>query len=328
MLDLSAAFDTINTDILLQRPQSRFLINGSLLRWIESYLRGRSLSVVVGAAGSTVKPIDCGVPQGSVLGPLLFNMYMVALGDIIRSNNISFHMYADDTQLYISAKPGASYANAMERMSNGLDSISAWMHHNHLKLNTAKTEFIVVGTRPQQLAKLDVRTVRFGDVDIESSSTVRNLGVILDETHSFDKHVNMVSSTAMYQLRRIASIRRYLTEHAARTLVQSLISTKIDYCNSLFIGMKAANLSKLQRIQNAAARVVKNIHPFSRQSISPVLKELHWLKVNERIKYKLATMMHNCVEGTAPESLMAKMPARCSNPLLNFKGHMALLMAL
>ena len=84
--------------------------------------------------------------------------------------------------------------------------------------------------------------------------------------------------------------------------------------------MKAANLSKLQRIQNAAARVVKNFHPFSRQSISPVLKELHWLKVNERIKYKLATMMHNCVEGTAPESLMAKMPARCSN---NTRQHSA-----
>ena len=148
LLDLSAAFDTVDIDILLQRLHLRFGVKGSAFDWFFSYLRSRSQSVFINGCKSSEITLTCGVPQGSILGPILFTIYTSPLGDIIRKYNLSYHLYADDCQLYLSFKPyAANEAIAYSTLKHAVDEIKNWMWQNKLKLNEDKTEFLIIGKK-------------------------------------------------------------------------------------------------------------------------------------------------------------------------------------
>ena len=135
LLDLSAAFDTVDHKIFLQRLSCRFGINGKTLRWFKSYLENRKQVVNVKGATSCSKDLRCGVPQGSVLGPILYVLYTSPLGDIVRSHGLSCHFYADDTQLYCSFKLH-DQAASVQTIESCLNDIDAWMLANMLKLSS------------------------------------------------------------------------------------------------------------------------------------------------------------------------------------------------
>ncbi len=139
LLDLSAAFDTVNHQIILSTLLS-LDITGSPFHLFASYLTGRSFKVAWGGEVSTEHQLVIGVPQGSVLGPLLFSTYTTSLAPIIQAHGFSYHFYADDTQLYLSFRPDDPTVAA--RISGCLADISAWMKENHLQLNLAKTELL------------------------------------------------------------------------------------------------------------------------------------------------------------------------------------------
>jgi hypothetical protein len=283
LLDLSAAFDTVDHGILLNRLSSRFGVTDDALAWFASYLKDRKQSVLIDGSTSEQHILDRNVPQGSVLGPILFTNYTAPVGDIVRSHENDSHLYADDTQLYSSFKPAVpgSTEAAIQKVENCIVDVRAWMAKNALKLNDDKTEFLVIGTR-QQLAKLeDKPSIQIGDHTVKPSTSARNIGVIFDSTMSLEKHINTTCSSAWFHLRNIWKIRKYLNNSATETLVHAFVSSKLDQCNSLLYGLPSKQLKKLQRVQNAAARVVTKVRKFDH--ISPILHSLHWLPVEARI---------------------------------------------
>ena len=153
MLDLSAAFDTIDHNILITRLSTWYGISGTALSWFTSYLTDRQQAIKIGNCFSDMLPTSCGVPQGSVLGSLLFTLYTTPLSSVIQGHNLDHHLYADDTQIYISlTTPDA--CRSLNQLRDCLQDVSLWMKNSKLKLNANKTEFIIIGTVTQQ-AKLD-----------------------------------------------------------------------------------------------------------------------------------------------------------------------------
>ncbi len=198
LLDLSAAFDTIDHNILLNRLENFVGISGSALAWFKSYLSDRHQFVAVNDEVSYRSQVQYGVPQGSVLGPLLFTLYMLPLGDIIRRHGVSFHCYADDTQLYISSRPGETHQ--IEKLTECIVDIKNWMTSNFLLLNSEKTEVLIIGPKNPTCNNLEHYLTLDGCSVNSSSSSVRNLGVLFDSNLSFESHVSSICKTAIYAL--------------------------------------------------------------------------------------------------------------------------------
>ena len=298
LLDLSAAFDTVSHSILLTRLAELIGLSGSALSWFQSYLANRQQYVTLDDATSTTAPVNHGVPQGSVLGPLLFTIYMLPLGQIIRHHGLSFHCYADDTQLYISTKPSTQFPPAP--LINCLQDLKIWMTSNLLKLNSNKTELLVVAPK-SLLRKVGDLLLEVDGCPITPSPVVRNLGVILDPTLSFQPHINNTTKSAFFHLRNIARLRPSLSDSVTETLIHCFISTRLDYCNSILTGLPSKTLDRLQYVQNSAARVLTGTKPW--QHITPILMQLHWLPVKSRIKFKILLLTYKSLHALAPRYL-------------------------
>ena len=147
-LDLTAAFDTIEHGILLSRLSHRFGVTGAALDWLRSYLADRKQLVRIGSDNSPPMSVPFGVPQGSILGPLLFTAYSTPLGDLIRKYGLEYHLYADDTQIYVSFSPsGDEQPNTLNCLHSCLEEIGQWWRSNLLTLNDQKTDVAVFGTK-------------------------------------------------------------------------------------------------------------------------------------------------------------------------------------
>lgn len=299
LLDLSAAFDTIDHETLFHRFEHLYGITGRALSWMSSYLCDRHQIVTINGELSKPAVLTYGVPQGSVLGPKSYIMYTKPLGDIIRSHGLGHMFYADDTQIYLSFKPRDSIAQseALSRIETCLIDIEMWMHNNMLKLNSDKTE-VMLFTSMHNKKHQDGLSINCGDTQIPSASCVRNLGVIFDRSLSMEKHVNAICRSAYAQLRNISHIRKYLTNAATQSMVNGLVTSRLDYCNALLYGLPNTLLDKLQRVQNTAARIITRTSRHSH--ITPVLKELHWLPIKHRVQYKTLLLVFKALNQQAP----------------------------
>ena len=300
LLDLSAAFDTIDHNILTKTLKDRVGLKGPVLNWFRTYLTDRDYFIMLGDHKSSSHPMPFGVPQGSILGPLLFCIYMIPLGDIIRKHNINYHSYADDTQLYLSISPGD--LNSINRLINCISDVNNWLSHNFLKLNQDKTEVLVIGeksARDDIIARLETRSITCTD-------KAKNLGVILDSDLNFIPHFNHIRKTSFYHLKNIAKILPLISQPSKEILVHAFITSRLDYCNSLFTGLPKQELNRLQLIQNAAARLITNTK--KRAHIKPILRSLHWLPIKYRIKFKVLLLVFKSFHGNAPVYIQDMLP--------------------
>ena len=221
-------------------------------------------------------------------------------------------MYADDTQLYITFKSSQENANAsIARLEKCIQEIRRWTQQNFLKLNDDKTEFLLFGSR-QQLTKVSVPYISIGDARIAPSLKARNLGVIFDSSMTLQPHINNIVRLSSYHIRNIGKIRKYLDKSATEKVIHAFVTSRLDNGNALLYSLPNNQISRLQRLQNTAARIVT----LSRKScsITPILKQLHWLPISQRIIFKLMLIVHKALNGKAPhyisELLQVYTPSR------------------
>ena len=306
LLDLSAAFDTLDHSILLRRLEISFGLHGTVLLWFKSYVEGRFQCVSIDGVASSPCPLVYGVPQGSVLGPVLFTLYSQPLSGVISSHGCQYHKYADDTELSKSAPPD-DFPSAISSVQECVSHVLAWMDSNKLKLNTDKTEVMSVSSR-SSLGLVGGSSINLCGADIPFQKSVKYLGVKIDQTLSMHDQISSVCRACFFDLRRISSIRSYLSKDAAMKLISATILSRLDYCNSTLIGVSEGQLERLQRVQNSAARLV--LRKKKRDHVTPMLKELHWLPVKARYKYKIAVLAYRHFDGSLAPYLSATLCTR------------------
>ena len=272
LVNISAAFDTIDTDKLLLRLESDFGVCGLASAWIRSYLTGRSCCVAIGDLRSDVWSCDSGVLQRSVLGPVLFSAFVSPISRIMESHGIRFHQYADDTQLY------TEILSPVLTMCLGVD-VLVPRKRPSIELNQ------VLGSK-QGLSMLEpVALLDIGGGHLEVRDEIKILGVHLNPTLSMNAQVNSLMKTSNSHIRALRHVRRGLTFKSAEMIALGLVTSRLDYCNSLLYGTSKASIGRLHRVQNDLALVV--LQAAWNSSSKPLLKHLHWLPVQQGIIFKI-----------------------------------------
>jgi hypothetical protein len=300
LLDFTKAFDRVNHNLLLIKL-SKLGFSSSVIEWLRNYLSDRYQRVFCDDNfKSDWALVTAGVPQGSVLGPLLFILYLHDISSVIKY--CSYHLYADDVQIYISFTI-TNIAAAITKISEDLDRLVTYIAQHNLALNVAKTQPIIIGSERyvQNLSMTDVPKIRLSNTLVPYCTTVNNLGVIIDNTLSWKPHV---ISTVGKVFGALAQVRRnfcYLPKSIRLRIVQSLIMPLIDYGSVIFTNMSKENCLKLQRAENACIRFVTNTSRFDH--ITPSYVELQLLKVEDRRALNVAIMMWKLFKFQCPSYL-------------------------
>ena len=246
-LDLSAAFDTVDHGILLSILLQIGII-GQALSLIKPYLNGRTQCVLIDGSYSEDKSIETGVSQGSILGPVLFILYLLPLRSLLNEYLASYHIYADDITIYLEFDQGTTFAIFLKHKKI-IASVLKLLAALKVKVNSSKTHCMFVTNQRTRLAE----TITIDGIGIEIKDSVKVLGVTLDYQLGFSSFINNTCAKSYYHLRRITSIRKYLSFDLTKLLILTFVITRLDYCNSLLYGAPDYMIKKLQRVQNRAA---------------------------------------------------------------------------
>ena len=240
------------------------------------------------------------MPQGSVLGLILFALFTSPISAIADAHDVLQQKYADDTQLYIclSAK---TIAPNTRRLEACLSDLHAWFSHKWLALNPSKSEALLFGTGQRLKTLATIGSVNISSTTVPLTTHIKLLGVTLDQSLSFDSHITALSKSCFYHIRALCHIRPILSECTANLIASAFLSSRLDFANACLFGISNKNLSRIQRIQKTLARVVT--FSWSRSSAAPLLKHLHWFPVSARIHFKIALLIFKLLHAIASSYL-------------------------
>ena len=280
----------------MKRLEHCYGLTSFVLSWLQSYLAGRTQYVNFNGP-SKVTLVMFGVPQGSVLGPLLFILYTAEIGAIIENFGFKVHGYADDLQIYDHAT-WQEAGDLIRRLSACVDAVKTWMSTNRLCLNPCKTEVIWLGSK-QRIQHCPMDPISISGAWIVPSTRVRDLGVILDSELTMIPHVNALTRLCYFNIRQIRTIRRSLDMESTCALMRALIHSRLDYCNGVLACLPDYIYSRLQMVLKSAARLI--LKKPSRATVSnEMITILHWLPYPQRVTYKAAIVIYKCRHGLAP----------------------------
>lgn len=308
LLDLTKAFDCVNFDCLISKLYS-YGIHNSSLSWISSYLHGRTQFTLVrtpdGCNRSESSLVRSGVPQGSTLGPLLFLIYLADLPAVIK--HCQAYFYADDIQLYLSFNPD-NHGEAAQRINADLVNIVHWLKINALSINPAKCQNILLGCR-HVLKKIPSLDIFVSDIKVPYYSSVRNLGVVMDRELTFSEHVSSLCKRSYYALKQLFPYSNLLDRNTKLYLADSLVLSVLNYCDVVYGPcISQSDRQRLQRIQNYCIRFVRYVPAFA--SITPFIRELHCLKMQERRLIHYVTFVLKIMKTGLPEYLYETVHSR------------------
>ena len=286
--DLSAAFDTIDINKLLGILEHEIGVGGTVLQWFRSFLTGRTQRVKINGQYSESLEVPCGAPQGSVLGPKLFNINVRLQPLVFAHCKFNSSSFADDSNGRRTFALTFQFSVLTAEIARAMNEIIKWSWEHFMKINPDKTEILLL--RPSLLNdEVVLNGIFFQDQCIRFSDQVKNVGVYVDKNLNLNKHINTVVSHGHKILKDIGRIRNYLSQSHLETIVHAVIANRLDYCNSIFMNMSRDNLQKLQKLQNTAARLILGRRYCD--SGSDALKELHWLNVDARITFKILLLV-------------------------------------
>ncbi|KAJ8735149.1 hypothetical protein PYW08_014399 [Mythimna loreyi] len=291
LIDFSNAFNTVSHEILLS-ILSNLMVSCEVLEWFSSYLRGRQQSVRAGDSASGWCDLAAGVPQGGILSPLLFSVF---INFITTKLQCAYHLYADDLQLYCRSSVD-SISDAIEELNRDLEVIKNWSDRFGVAVNPTKCQAIIVGS-PHSLRKLDglaVPPVIFNNTVIPFSSEVKDLGLHVDACLDWRKQITSVSQKVTGTLRSLYRLKNFLPAHIKAMLVQSLIFPIIDYADVCYYDLNADLLNKLDRLLNNCIRFVFNLRKYDHISKHRLL--LKWLPIRQRRALRALTTLFSFLE--------------------------------
>ena len=300
-LDFSKAFDTVNHKILIEKLKI-LGFQQETCEWIGSYLSNRYQRVVVGDETSDWVHIENGVPQGSILGPLLFTILVSDMRWHIWDG--SYHQYADDTDLLFESSVD-DINETIVKANNVLEKITNYCNDNVLNLNAGKSKFMFVGTRPglKKLETIVLNDIKIDGTKLDRVKEAKNLGVTIDEVLSWIKHINLNISKAMGAFINLSRFKRFLNTKSKTLLCESLVLSRFNYCDSVYLNIDQYLQNKIQKIQNMCLRFIFDIKRSDSCNYKELRDKLGWLTMKERRELHCLTMMHKILNGNAPNYL-------------------------
>ena len=272
LLDLSAAFDTVDHQLLFDRLEAQYNIQDDALSLLKSYLDRRKFSVVIDEYKSEPHKLFYGVPQGSILAPQLYSLYTRNIETIAEKHGVNVHLYADDCSIYIPFEE-KDVATTKNRITKCIADVKEWMGKSYLKLNENKTKIMLLKPKGPKSYSVNSFQLNLDGNMMEEETTVKLLGVQLDPNLNFSKFINKKISNCNFHLRNLRAIKNSIPQKTRIILVTSLICSTLDYCNALLICVPKYSIDLLQKVLNKAVRFIYDVR--SKDHITPYLYKLH-----------------------------------------------------
>lgn len=319
LLDFSRAFDTINHQVLIAILQYIGLSNDAIIL-LRNYISNRKQKVVLDGITSAVLELKNGVPQGSILGPLLFCIYISQITQMLEYTRV--HQYADDTQIYLSF-PKQDLIQTKANVQEDISKFSKAARDHCLLLNPQKSQMMVFGPKTQTNDVKENLLIQIDGIALEYVNKAKNLGLTIDSNFRFEEHVSKLLQKSYAMLKLIYRNRTYLSKKTKTILCESLVLSSFNYCDAVYGPCLTMNYQrKIQKVQNSCLRLIFGIR--RRNRISYKLNELNWLNMYNRRLHHAACLFQCIIKRKCPIYLHQKIRFRTDVHHLNtrFRGRL------